>query len=1062
MRKIKMFFVAMALLATSLVYAQNQAISGKIVDASTGETVPFASVVVKNTMNGTASDAQGNYSINASAKATLVFSAIGYKTTEVVVDGKSKISVKLTPDAEFLDDVIVVAYGTASRQSLTGAVTAIDSKTIEQTISTSATAALEGVAPGVQVNSTYGEPGTDPTIRIRGFGSVTGSNAPLYVVDGFPYNGNVSDINSNDIESISVLKDANAAALYGNRAANGVVLITTKKSKADGKPIITFTTNHGAYTRGTDQYNRLTADDWMKVQWQGYKNSLVNNPDNPMSELEAREYATENLVGTIIKRNIYNAPDNEVFDTEGNLVAQRLSGYDDLDWTKAAEKVGYRRQYGLSFASNTDKYNVYSSLDYTNEDGYVINTGFERFAGRINSAFTPVSWFKAGVNLAASKTTRNFNGNANSTWYANTFYTTSMKAPVYPIYLHNADGSYLLDEKGNKQFDLVSDYLSNRHIIYERLNDWEKNSTLNVDASAFATIILPYGFDVTVKGNKLFKKVTYNQYENPNIGDGATNNGRFSVQDTNYETTTFQQQINWAQNYGKHHVDALLAHETYKYDYDYSSFMNSNMSLEGIYVPGNFSENSSLPTGFSFSERTESYLVRARYNYAEKYFFEGNFRRDGSSRLSSGSRWGNFWSVGGSWVISKENFMKNATGVDYLKLRASYGTAGNLGGIDLYAYQALYQLDAIAGSPALFKLQLSAEDLKWETTNTLDVAVEGRFFDRLNAQVGYFNKVSDNLLFDVPLASSAGHYIWGSTPYMTQLSNIGSVLNAGWEIAFDVDAIRTKDWKWNIGADITFLNNKVLTLPNHEDIANGIKRFSEGHSIYEFYTYHFAGVSDKTGRSLYTIDPEKVTAAEAAGEVQEIGGVKYTTDAAKYGIKDWVGSALPVCYGGIHTDLSWKGLTLHILATYSLGGKVYDSNYATLMGTASNSMKANHADLLNSWNGSTTAITDPDVFTANGIPAIDNYNSQYNNTTSDRWLTSASYFTLKNITLSYAFSDKVLKTIGLKGLTVNAGIENVVTATSRQGLNPSYSFSGGQDFTYVAPRIFNIGAVLKF
>ena len=1065
MKKAKLFFSALFVLIGVSVFAQNINVRGTVTDASNGETIPAASIVLKGTNQGVVADAQGAFSISAPRNGVLVFSTIGYQTVEVPIDGRTSIDVQLQPDSEFLDDVIVVAYGTASRASLTGSVAAVNNETIEKTISNSVTAALEGAAPGVQVNNTYGEPGSDPSIRIRGFGSINGSNSPLYVVDGFIFQGNISDLNSNDIESMTVLKDATSAALYGNKASNGVIIITTKKAKNEGKPTVTFTTNHGFYTRGLKEYERLNADQFMEMEWRGYRNYAMSLAALSLDEASAGAFATENLIADVLKNNIYNAADNALFDANGKLTAKMKSGYTDLDWEKELIKKGYRREYGVSFASSGEKYNVFSSLEYMNEDGYVLNTNFERYSGRINSTFTPVSWFKGGINLNATKQNQNYNSNANGSYYANPFYNLRYEAPIYPIYLHNADGSIMVDANGENVYDTVSDWRSNRHIIFERLRDYERNGRLTLDASAFATFLLPYGFDITIKANTNFRTRQYKKYDNPEIGDGATNNGRFRQEEYHYETLNLQQQLNWAHDYGQHHIDAMAAHESYSYEYNYMSTMNSNMSLPGIYEMGNFTTNSSSPTGYSFADHSESYLGRVRYNYNQKYFFEASFRRDGSSRFSAAKRWGNFWSVGGSWDITREDFMQNLSWVDFLKFRASFGTAGNVGSIDYYAYQALYELDKNGGNPALYKMQLDAPDLGWETSQTLDLGIDGRLFDRLNFSVGYFDKQSKDLLFEVPLPSSAGSYIWGSTPYMTQLQNIGSVANRGWELSADVDIIRGRDFTWNFGADATFLKNKILKLPDGEDIPSGNRRYSEGHSIYEFYTYHFEGVDQMTGNSLYTIDPKEdnVTAAETAGKLVTINGKNYTTDVT-YGLKDWSGSTLPKVYGSVHTNLSWKGLSLYVLATYGIGGKLMDGGYANLMGHAANNPKALHVDVLKSWNGVPAGMSETSAnrIDPNGIPVYDMNLNTYNNATSDRWLVDASYLVLKNVTLSYALPASVNRVLGIQGLSINCGIENAFTLTRRQGINPQYGFSGGQDATYVTARIFNLGATLKF
>lgn len=979
------------------------------------------------------------------------------------------VKVTLKADSEVLDEVVVVAYGTAKKESLTGSISVVDSKKIEKRITTSVTGALEGSAPGVQVNNTYGEPGKAPSIRIRGFGTlVSGASDPLFVVDGVPFDGNIAEINSNDIESMSILKDAASAALYGNRAANGVVLITTKSGRGSNKPSITLQINQGIYNRGLPEYERLGADQWMEASWIAMKNYAMTGSLG-LSETDAAAYATKNMITGYARRNIYDGANDALFDSNGKLIAKRLSGYDDLDWNKGVERNGHRQEYNLSASSSGDKLSVYSSVGYLNEKGYIIASGYERFSGRINSIYTPNKWLKAGLNLNGSITKRDYNDNAKGTYYANPFYITRYMAPVYPMYMHNADGSYALDELGEKQYDVTSAYLSNRNIAFELRNDKQESRRNVLGGQAFATINLPYDFSVTVKGDMSSSTSNNKKYDNPQIGDGATNNGRLTSYAYQYINYTMQQLINWKHTYKNiHNIDVMLGHENYSWERKVTYGMNTGMAVDGNLTMGNFLTNSYF-NGSDDEYKTESYLARARYNYDERYFVEGSFRRDGSSRFHPDNRWGNFFSLGASWNIKREAFMEDINWINNLKLRASYGEVGNDAGVNYYGYMALYTIDKNGGNAALLKKSLSAPDIKWETTQTLDFALEGRLFDRLNFQIGYFDKRSKDLLFEVRLPLSAGSYPWvdsdnGAPMNLTQYKNIGTVSNRGVEIALDVDAVNNKDWRWNIGLDATFLKNKVVKLPDGKDILHGMQNYSEGHSIYEFYTYHFEGVDQMTGQSLYTIDPEKKETAAADGALTTINGTDYTT-VTSYAKRDWAGSALPKVYGSVNSALSWKDLSLNVLFTYGLGGKVYDGSYHSLMGTSvMSSGTALHKDVLQSWNGVPEGMSETSAnrIDPNGLPALDFNRSTDNNAVSDRWLTSASYLVLKNLNFSYNLPQKWMNQWGISGLMLTAGIENLFTVTARKGLNPQYSFNGGSDDTYVTARVYNFGLTVKF
>lgn len=999
-------------------------------------------------------------SVPSSAK-TLMVSFIGMKTVETKLE--DGITVYLKSDAELLDEVVVVAYGTARKESLTGSVSQIDNKTIEKRVATSATAALEGAAPGVQVNNSYGEPGAGPSILIRGIGTITGSTTPLYVVDGVPYDGNINDISSHDIEAISVLKDAASAALYGNRAANGVVIITTKTGRNAGRPTVSLKVNQGFYNRGIAEYDRLDADRWMETEWLGYKNYAMNS-EMGYSEADAAAFATANLVSDVIKSNIYDRPDDQLFDANGKLIATMKPGYTDLDWFEGVERNGHRQEYVASAQASTDKFNVNASVSYLNEKGYIKATDFERFSGFANATFTPSKFFDARIKLQASTQLRNYNPNANGSYYANPFSQARYMAPVYPMYVHDDKGAIMYDNDGNPIHDTESVYLDNRNIVYELDADKTERRRNTLDGTVALNFHLPFNIGIHVLGNMDNSTTNRMDYDNPLIGDGATNNGRLTNYAYQYRTWNAQQQITWNWTFAdKHNVDALLGHENYGYWVKCTYGMNTGMNVPGNnYTMGNFATNSYL-SGYEDNDRSESYLARVNYNYDTTYFLSASWRRDGSSRFHPDNRWGDFFSVGARWNMKREAFLEDVDWLNTLSLRASFGEVGNNMGIGYYAYQALYGITTNGGDAALLKTQLAAKDVKWETTQNIDVAVEARFFDRLNLSVGYFNKRSQDLLFEVKLPLSAGSNPWGDSMNMTQLQNIGTISNYGLEIAADFDVIKTRNWTWNVGVDATILDSEIIKLPNGEDILNGTQKYSEGHPVREWFTYHFEGVDQMTGRSLYTLDPEMKASAEKAGALVTINGKDYTT-VTSYGKKDWCGKATPSVYGAITSNLTWKDLTLGMTFTYSLGGKVYDSAYRSLMTASATSAGALHEDALKSWNGIPAGMTETSAnrIDPDGIPAMDFHHASDNNTTSDRWLTSGSYLIFKNLFLAWNVPSKWAKAMGLQDLSIQGSVDNLFTLTSRKGLNPQYSFIGTQDATYVSARAFNLGLNIKF
>ena len=993
-------------------------------------------------------------------------SYIGMATQEIAI--KPDMKVVLRPNAEVLDEVVVVAYGTQKRASITGAVSAVNAEEIEKRPVTNVTSALEGTTTGVQVNSTYGEPGNSSNnIRIRGFGSINGTNEPLIVVDGVPYSGSLNDINSSDIESMSVLKDASSAALYGNKAANGVILINTRKGKSS-KLGVRLDVRQGIYTRGIPEYERLGINDWMETMWKGYKQYYM--VDRGMDAASAAQAVNQTIISNVIKANIFDKGDTELYDANGKFLGNVLPGYTDLDWNDALERNGYRQEYNVSADAAGEKYDMFASASYLNEQGYIISSDFERFSGRMKANFQPTNWFKGGVNLSASSQEGNYANSAEGSYYINPFYTSRMMAPVYPYYKHDAQGNIVMDDNGQPTYNLGQQYLSNRHIIYELENDINRTNTNTMQGQLYATITFLHDFQFTAKGNLFTSNLTQKNFNNPVCGDGAGNNGRLTKYYQRLKDYTLSQELFWAHRYDKHSIDVLLAHEARNYYLNLDYTAKTNMKLQGDNTElSNFSETT-YSEGSTTEYATESYLARARYNYDEKYFFDASFRRDGSSRFHPDNRWGNFWSVGGSWMISKEEFMSDVDWVNDLKLRASYGEVGNDAGVDYYAYMALYNSDTNAGLGAYYKNQNLAKDIKWETTTSFDIAVEARLFDRLNVSVDYFDKRSRDLLFNVynPLSAGATD-LWGigsadPTGMSTITKNIGSVSNRGIEFAADVDIIRNNDWNWNVGMNLTWLKNEIIELPDGKDILHGMQNFSEGHSIYEFYTYQYAGVDQLNGRSLYVADPEAIESAKQEGYYVNINGKDYTYNTT-YALKDWSGSALPNVYGSISTSVKYKGVTLSVLGTYSLGGKTYDSTYAALMSSSMASPNALHKDVLKAWQGVPEGMTEtsPNRIDPNGIPRFDlSSEDAYSQGAGSRWLQNSSYFVLKNINLNYEFPKRWVTSMGLSGLSVYGSIENAFTITSLKGMNPQYSFSGGMDNTFVTARVYTLGLSLKF
>ena len=1108
MKRLSMILMSLFLLVGGVV-AQTT-VKGTVVTYEDNEPIIGASIQVVGASNiGTITDVNGQFTLQVPAgKNTLKITYVGMEPLEVAVSNKP-LRIQLRNDANNLDEVVVVAYGTQKKTSLTGAIQEVKSEDILLRPTSSVASALEGMVTGVQVNSTYGVPGEDPSIRIRGIGTVNGSSSPLYILDGVPFGGNISDLNPQDIESMSVLKDAASAALYGNRASNGVILITTKKGK-QGKLNVSADIKLGTYSRGIPEYERMGATQWMEAQWLNMKNNRISAmmneavPEGMTQEQwiasipgKASEYASKNLISDRLYLNIFQGADDALFDSNGNFIGGAIKGTyaEDLDWYDQAIHNGFREEYNINANGATDKADYLFSVGYLNENGYLKTSGFDRLSGRAAVNVQPVKWFKSGFNVNVTHQTFNSTYGTSDGGYTNPFMYCRNIAPIYPVHLHDVNtGQYILDDFGNTQYDsgsyidangqvqVTRNQFQDRHLIWE--NELNRINTIRntMNAIAYADIYLPYNFTFTLKGNLNTRHSEQNEYNNAIVGDGKGNSGRGKRVDYRYKNWAFQQQLHWSHEFGVHSVDALIGHENYHYTYNYLYGYKTTQVFAGVNNLNNFTDITSL-YDYNDTYRTESYLGRVRYGYDSKYNVEASFRRDGSSRFSKDSRWGNFWSLGANWVISNEDFMKKFDWVNYLKLRADYGEVGNDAGSGYYGYMALYNSTQNANKGAYWIGQLPNEDLKWETGQSWGIGIDGRLFNRLNFSIEYFDKRNKDLLFDVYNPLSAGATSTSSAESVIT-KNLGTISNKGVEFSFDVDVFKNRDWKVNVGADITFLKNEIITLPeqNKNGIIDGTKKIVEGKSRYEFFVYTWEGVNTKNGFSLYKFDDEKYyftadgqtfgdteNGTEVTGDnlntVVVINGVPYSY-VTTYAKKEFHGSAIPKAYGGFHFTVGWKGLSLYTLFTYQLGGKVMDSNYASLM-SASGTPYSLHADAASGWTvENATAI---DAVDPNGIPQLNNAPTIPGtaveadlNSTSSRWLTSASYLILKNLNLTYNLPRNLVRKVNLDGVAVTLACENLFTVTARKGMNPQQNFSGTQSNTFVTPRVFTIGLNVKF
>lgn len=1054
-----------------LAIAQTTKVSGTVVD-ETGEPVIGASVIVKGTTQGTATGDKGHFELNLSGNSNiLVFSFLGFKTIEQKASANMHVTLQM--NEQMLDELIVVAYGTTKKSSFTGSASTLGEKNLDKRPLTTFASALEGNVTGIQVTSGTGQPGESPAIRVRGFGSVNASNAPLYVVDGMIFNGVLSDLNPADIDQITALKDAASTSLYGSSAGNGVILITTKKgAKADGGAKVALNINQGWSNRAYKDYDRIGLMEYYPLQWEMLKNANISIGK---SAEEAAQIASNTIASTLKYNPFAGIADNAVVGTDGrlNANANALKWGDDIDWDKAAFGTGHRQEYVLSYSLASDKSDTYSSIGYLKDAGYLLKTDYERYSARLNHNIHPVKWFDSGLNIAYSKITSNFSSStaANSANYGNLVGFVRNMPPIYPIHSHDlATGEYL-DENGKPTTDpskYIYDYQgqrlssTGRHAIAETLWNMRQNGYSNFNGRTFVTVKPVNGLSFKVEYGLDNNDRRRKQYENPKVGDGQSGPGRLSITTTRQTTQNFNQILNYTKSFDLHNLDAMLGHENYDWKYEYLYAMKLGESFSNLYEFGNFLDISSL-TSYTDTYRKEGYFGRLNYNYSGKYYASLSYRHDGSSRFAKDIRWGDFWSFGVAWRINEEKFIKHISWIDNLKLRASYGETGNDGILDLdgsddyYPYQTLYNTGISNSSePGVFFSSMANPELFWETQVSIDAALEFGFFKHLTGSVEFFDKESKDLIYPESLPISTG--------ITSIVRNIGKVRNLGVEIILNYDIFKHKDYRANAGLNLTFIKNRIVRLPEanrKEGKIDGTKKLYEGKPRYEFWLRQWYGVDPATGNGLYYLDMDKYdkstqdqkTAIDKT--IVDIPGIseKLTNSYsnAKY---DFSGAATPDAFGGFSLGLGYKSFDLNALFSFQLGGKMLDYDYMELMSLTKYGY-AMSSDIKDRWQK-------PGDITS--VPRIDNYSSHATNTNqvSTRWLTSSDYLNFRSINLSYSVPASLIHTLQLKTVRLNASVENIFMLKARQGLNPMANFTGLTYNEYMPTRNFTLGLNITF
>ncbi|VAW10365.1 Outer membrane TonB-dependent transporter, utilization system for glycans and polysaccharides (PUL), SusC family [hydrothermal vent metagenome] len=992
-------------------------VNGTITD-NNGQPLPGASIVEKGATNGTQSDFDGNFSVTiADQNAILVISYLGFTTKEIAVNGNTNLSIILEESTASLEEVVVVAYGTSSRKKLTGAVSSVRADQINETLSTSIDQALQGVAAGVAVSPVNGQPGGGINVKIRGTGSIGAGDDPLYVIDGVPINTGsldrttqtynpLSTINPSDIESISILKDAASASIYGSRAANGVVIITTKRG-GSGEAKFTLNTQTGfSDWENFNDYRVLNASEYVELMREGVINA-GGNPDDPNSS----NYFPLSSVST------------------------------DVNWLDEVIRTAITNKVDFSVSGGDEKISLFASLGYLDQQGIAITTDFERISAKFNMDYRASEKISLGAKISLTRNTQHSRfGQTNLTepLYGGLFMPPTMRIYATPEQIANGE-----DFGTGYNFDIPNGVSGGNHpIAYANLN-FNETRTNRIIGNLYANYkILPnltfnnsIGIDyIDIRERERFSQLYFDAIGSSTqaeLRDFSTNNFDYVI--TN--TLTYNTSI------GDHHNFTLLAGNEYqKHIEEFIEARGRGFASDDLDVLDAASEPLAIG-GDIIESAIWGVFGRLNYDYKSTLFLDGTIRRDGDSRFGEDTRFGTFWSVGGGYLLSNTKLLRNVEEISSLKIRGSYGTSGNqkFGEYDwrrLYGFEgASYNTNGSAYMGS-FPSEIGNPDLGWERNKQFDIALDlGLFNDRIRITAEYYNREVSDMLLNVPISFTSG--------FNTAPRNLGSMENTGWEFSWNSENIKTEKFKWNTAFNISFNENVVTDLPGDADIigplgttsfrANTIIR--EGESIYSWYLPRWAGVDPATGVPLwYDSDNNIVTDFGDADRVI-------------------VGSPIPDFFGSLSNDFTYKNFSLSAMFYFNYGNEIFRHSARAYVSDGSRFPRNQSAEALARWQRPGD-ITNVPRYVANNGDGGEN--------ASTRFLEDGSFIKLRNVTLAYNIPGRFLEKTKIDDVRIYLQGQNILTWSDYNELDPEVGSNSSARGEYPNPRTFTLGVNVGF
>lgn len=1078
-RKVVLSMVATLVLGCFGAYAQGQRVTGTVTD-ETGAPVIGAAVVVEGTSRGTTTDVAGFYEIAASADANLVFSYLGLQSQTVAVAGRTTVDVVLAADSEQIEEVIVQAFGTAKKEAFTGSAKVVKSDDILKSSTTNALSSLDGKVSGVQMRSASGQPGAGaPSIIIRGFSSINAGVSPLIVLDGMPFDGSIGDINPADIESMTVLKDAASNALYGARGANGVIMITTKRATSNDA-VVNVDLKVGVNSRAEKDYNYVRdPGQYYELHYKALYNKYIADGMEPA---QAHKLANKNLAGPQanggLVYNVYNVPagqyligDNGRINpnaTLGNVVNYR--GQDYLltpdNWQDEVYGTGVRQEYTASVSGRSDRANFFASFGYLNNDGIVDKSNYVRYTARLKADFQAKKWLRIGGNVSYTNYRgEQTQGEGSTGSTANIFAFTSQIAPIYPLYVRDGEGNIMRDEAGNIIYDhgttnqagsnagLARPFLTGSNAVAAHYLDVNKYAGHTATTFGYIDISFLKDFKFTFNGSAFVDTSDSTNMTNSFYGQYASAGGQLGRGQSIGFTYNLQQLLNYTKVFGaddQHNLNVMIGHENY-------SLMSTSVSgnKSSMFSPDNLELGSAIITLSASSSRgeynNEGYFGRVQYDYDNRIFASASYRRDASSRFHPDHRWGNFYSAGIAWLINRESWY-NVPWMDMLKLKASYGSQGN-DNISSYLYTDIYGFTEQDGSVAAVLTSKGNPNITWETNANFNAGVEFGFFNsRLSGNLEYFYRKTSDMLSFFAVPPSMG--------YSGYYDNIGDMVNQGVELELNANIFNKRNFRWDLNFNITYVDNKIAKLADKNKTqkvytadgfepvygySSGNNFYGEGQPLYALYMPKFAGINEKGlptwYQAIYQKDENGAVVFDEQGN--PVVGDWKPTETYSDATQVVHGTAQPDVYGGFGTNFAFYGFDLSLNFVYQIGGEIYDSAYAASLAspTSSNLGRAYHADLYDAWTPEKPNKT---------IPRFQ-YGDQYNNSSSDQYITDASYLSLQNINFGYTLPQHITQKIGISRLRIYLACENVWLWSQRQGLDPRQSFTGNAGAGYYSP-----------